>query len=402
MRKFIPLALSALAAALGGCKAVVLAPAGDIAAQQRDLLILSTLLMLLIIIPVMWLTIHFAWKYRASNTEAEYDPEWDHSTKLELVIWACPLLIIICLGALTWVGTHLLDPYRPLDRITPQQAVAQDVKPLEVQVVALDWKWLFIYPEYGIATVNEMAAPVNRPINFRITASSVMNAFYVPALAGMIYAMPGMETKLHAVINHAGEYDGFSANYSGAGFSHMRFKFHGTDETGFQAWVDTVKASATNLDRNLYLSKLERPTENEPAAHFGKVDADLYSAILNMCVNPGKMCMGMMMAIDAKGGLGKQGIRLVAPLAYDKFERRGTSASGLEQTYITSICGPGEQQIGAATPMARKSRPQTPLLGFGLAMPGTGNGHDIAQILETALNQQQAQQSSQMTPAKGL
>ncbi|MCD8528639.1 MAG: ubiquinol oxidase subunit II, partial [Chitinophagales bacterium] len=270
MRKLFLFCITpALALLLAGCNAVVLQPSGDIATQQRDLLILSTLLMLLIIIPVMALTVFFAWKYRASNKQAEYDPEWDHSTKLELVIWSCPLLIIICLGALTWVGTHLLDPYRPLNRVGPQQPITEDVKPLEVQVVALDWKWLFLYPEYGIATVNEMAAPTNRPINFRITASSVMNAFYVPALAGMIYAMPGMETKLHAVMNENGIYDGFSANYSGAGFSHMRFKFISMDNTGFDEWVNQVKTSTTKLDRALYLSKLEIPTENEPVAYYG-------------------------------------------------------------------------------------------------------------------------------------
>src|SRR5690606_11181040 len=124
-----------------------------------------------------------------------------HSTYLELVIWAAPLLIIICLGAVTWMWTHLLDPYRPLDRIARGQPVAADVKPLDVEVAALDWKWLFIYPEQGIATVNEMAAPVDRPIRFRLTSTSLMNAFYVPALAGQIYAMPGMETTLHGVIN---------------------------------------------------------------------------------------------------------------------------------------------------------------------------------------------------------
>jgi len=203
------LALLPLAVALSGCNYVVLAPAGDIAAQQRDLVIISTVLMLLIVVPVMALTVLFAWRYRQSNTSARYEPEWDHSTKLELVIWSAPLLIIICLGALTWMGTHLLDPYRTLGRIKAEQAVDQSKAPLEVDVVALDWKWLFIYPDYGIATVNDLAAPVDRPINFRITASSVMNSFYIFALAGQIYAMPGMETKLHAVVNHTGIYWGF-------------------------------------------------------------------------------------------------------------------------------------------------------------------------------------------------
>ena len=197
---------------------VVLSPSGDIAAGQRDLLVESTFLMLLIIVPVLVLVALFAWKFRASNQDAVYKPDWDHSTHLELAIWSAPLVIVICLGALTWLGTHLLDPYRPLNRAAQRQG-AGAAAPLEVQVVALDWKWLFFYPQYGIATVNEMAAPINRPINFKITSASVMNSFYIPALAGQIYAMPAMETQLHAIISHPGDYKGIAANYNGAGFS---------------------------------------------------------------------------------------------------------------------------------------------------------------------------------------
>ena len=225
MRALKLLALLPFAALLGGCDFVVLAPAGDVAIQQRDLVVISTVLMLIIVLPVMALTIFFAWRYRQSNTAAPYEPEWDHSTQLELVIWSAPLLIIICLGALTWMGTHLLDPYRSLGRIAADKPIESKDASLNVEVVALDWKWLFIYPDYGVAAVNELAAPVDRPIRFRITASSVMNSFYIPALAGQIYAMPGMETKLHAVANKAGTYRGFSANYSGAGFSGMHFEF---------------------------------------------------------------------------------------------------------------------------------------------------------------------------------
>ena len=204
---------------LGGCSMQVLDPAGDVARQQADLLIISTILMLLIIVPVMALTIIFAWRYRASSPTAEHRPDWDHSTALELVIWSAPLLIIIALGAITWISTHTLDPYRRLGRIAPGRAIAAGAKPLEIDVVALDWKWLFIYPEQGIATVNQLALPVDREVRFRLTASSVMNSFYVPMLAGQVYAMPGMETKLHAVLNRPGRFEGFSANYSGAGFS---------------------------------------------------------------------------------------------------------------------------------------------------------------------------------------
>ena len=164
------------------------------------------------------------------------------------MIWSAPLVIIIALGAVTWISTHKLDPFRPLDRIDAKTPLATNVKPLEVDVVAMDWKWLFIYPDLGIATVNELAAPLNVPINCKITATSVMNSFYIPALAGQIYAMPGMETTLNAVINKPGEYNGFSANYSGAGFSDMKFKFHGMSAGDFDKWVASTKAATEKLD----------------------------------------------------------------------------------------------------------------------------------------------------------
>nr|WP_245842573.1 ubiquinol oxidase subunit II [Sphingomonas laterariae] len=361
-----PLALLSALALLGGCNAVVLDPAGDIAQQQAWLIVASTVLMLVIIVPVMALTVLFAWRYRQSNKEARYEPEWDHSTQLELLIWAAPLLIIICLGALTWVSTHLLDPYRPIARVAEGKPIAAEVEPLEVEVVALDWKWLFIYPQYGVATVNELAAPVDRPINFRITSSSVMNSFYVPALAGMIYAMPGMETKLHAVINKAGNYEGFSANYSGAGFSGMRFRFHGLNDAQFAEWVAKAKAGNGPLDRNVYL-KLEQPSENVPVARFAGIEEGLYNAIVNMCVEPGKMCMSEMMAIDAKGGLGKEGIRNVRQLTYDKHARRGAVLAS-EPVVVGAICAPPAPVRQAAA--ARPAADQAPLTGAGLPRPG--------------------------------
>lgn len=289
------IALLALLAPLGACHAVVLSPSGDIAARQRDLLIDASLLMLIVSIPVMALTVLFAWRYRQSNRAARYDPEWEHSMPIELIVWAAPLLIIICLGALTWVGTHLLDPYRPLDRTGPAAAMLYTAKPLQVEVVALDWKWLFIYPQYGIATVNELAAPVGRPIDFHITASSVMNSFYIPALAGQIYAMPGMETPLHAVASRTGRYEGFSANYSGAGFSGMHFVFRAMRPDGFDRWLAAVRAEGGTLSRDRYLS-LARPSEDVPAQRYAAVDPDLYRAILEFCVTPGRSCMSGMIA----------------------------------------------------------------------------------------------------------
>ena len=297
---------------LSGCNTVLLNAPGDVAAQQGRLIIVATVLMLLIIVPVIALTCLFAWRYRQSNQEAIYSPEWHHSTALELVIWSAPLLIIIALGAVTWISTHTLDPYRPLRRIDAQRLVAKDVKPMVVEVVALDWKWLFIYPELGIATVNELAAPIDVPIAFKITGSTVMNSFFIPALAGQIYAMPGMETKLHAVMNKPGVYDGFSANFSGAGFSNMRFKFHGMSPTDFERWVQAAKASGNTLGREAYL-QLEKPSAREPVKRYATVAPDLYERILNRCVDTNKMCMNQVMAIDA-GGLGSTAAYKVAAL----------------------------------------------------------------------------------------
>ena len=292
----VPLACTLV---LAGCDLVVLDPSGDVAVQQGRLVVQATLLMMLIIVPVIVVTLLFAWRYRESNRAARYEPDWDHSIQLELLIWAAPLLIIIVLGALTWISTHTLDPYRSLRRIDAQRLVPRDTSPLIVQAVALDWKWLFIYPEQGIAVVNELAAPVDRAIRFQITSDTVMNAFYVPTLAGMIYAMPGMETSLHAVINKAGVYEGFSANYSGAGFSDMRFKFHGLDSAGFDRWIESAKvAGHTQLSRAAYLD-LRLPSERNPVRRFNGVAPDLWGAILNRCVESGARCLHRQMAEDA-------------------------------------------------------------------------------------------------------
>jgi len=322
MRRALQAAVAISAAAvLSGCNLQVLNPAGDIAARQGNLILVATALMLIVIIPVIALTFWFAWRYRASNTQATYKPDWDHSTQLELVIWGVPLLIIIALGAVTWIGTHLLDPYRPLGRIAEGRPVPEAVKPLEVQVVALDWKWLFVYPEYGVASVNQMAAPVDRPITFRLTSSSTMNAFYVPALAGMIYAMPAMETKLHAVMNKEGDYEGFSSHYSGEGFSHMRFRFHALSDAGFDRWIEQARADGKALTRAEYL-QLEVPSSREAARLYASVDAGLFDAVVNRCVDTDRLCMDQMMAYDAMGGRGLDG---TDPL---QRPRRGNLASG--------------------------------------------------------------------------
>ncbi len=301
-RRFIPLLpLAALVSACGGN--AVLDPAGDIALQQRDIIYISTALMLLIIVPVMALTVVFAWRYRAKNKDATYDPHFDHSTALELVIWSAPLLIIICLGALTWWSTHLLDPFRPINRISAQKPVDPKARPLLVEVVSLDWKWLFIYPEQGVATVNELVLPVDRQVRFQLTSTNMMNTFYAPTMAGMIYTMPGMRSTLHAVLNRQGQFDGMSANYSGAGFSNMRFKLYGVDQSGFDGWVARVKSSGAALDTRRFL-ELEKPSERVPATYFSAVEAGLFDRVFNRCVRPGTPCMKDVMRHDMQSGGG--------------------------------------------------------------------------------------------------
>lgn len=286
-------------ALLSGCDLVLLDPSGDVARQQSNLLIATTLIMLIIVIPVIGLTLYFAWKYRESNTEAVYTPEWDHSTQLELYIWAAPLLIIIAIGAMTWIGTHKLDPFRPLDRIAPDKPLAKGYEPLRIQAVALEWKWLFIYPEQGIATVNEVAAPVDMPIRFEITSPRMMNSLFIPTLAGMVYGMPGMQTQIQAVINEPGDYMGVSGNYSGEGYSDMRFRFHGLAAADFDQWVARVKGAKGRLDTSRY-NQLNEPSIKDPVQYFASVEDGLYHRILNLCVEPGTLCVDEMMAMDAK------------------------------------------------------------------------------------------------------
>ena len=293
-RRMGVLALVPVIATLAGCNHAVLDPAGDIALQQRNLIYVSTALMLLVIVPVIAMIILFAWRYRQSNRKATYDPKFHHSTALELGIWSIPLLIIICLGALTWSSTHLLDPFRRLDRISEGRPVDPTEAPMVVQVVALDWKWLFIYPEQNIATVNELVLPVDREVRFDITSANMMNTFYAPTLAGMIYAMPGMQSQLHAVLNRPGDYEGFSANYSGAGFSDMRFKLRGVTAAQFDQWVRQTQATGTVLTTDGYLA-LEHPTEKHPITLFSAAPHGLFDRVVNRCVVPGTPCLAEQM-----------------------------------------------------------------------------------------------------------
>ena len=258
----------------------LLDPVGQIGVDEKNLIITATLLMLLVVVPVILMTLVFAWKYRASNENATYAPKWSHSTKIEVVIWTVPILIIIALGVITYKSTHALDPYRPIE---------SDVKPVTIEVVAMDWKWLFIYPEQGIATVNKIVFPANTPVNFRITSDTVMNSFFIPGLGGQIYAMAGMQTKLHLIANKNAELDGISANYSGAGFTGMKFKAIATSQAEFDAWVSEVKASPKQLDTAEY-EALTKPSQNNPVELYSSVKPNLFQTIIDKYegMKPGK------------------------------------------------------------------------------------------------------------------
>ncbi|MNM94182.1 Cytochrome bo(3) ubiquinol oxidase subunit 2 precursor [compost metagenome] len=256
---------------LAGCNMTLLDPKGQVGVDIKGIILIATWLMLLVVVPVIVLTLVFAWKYRATNKAARYEPDWSHSTKIEVVVWLIPCIIIAVLGYITWKSSHDLDPYKPLE---------SSVKPITVEAVALNWKWLFIYPELKIATVNQLALPVGTPVNFKITSDSIMNSFFIPQLGSQVYAMAGMETKLHLIANHAGSYDGVSANYSGGGFSGMKFKAVAMSNFDFDAWVAKVRASDRQLDAADY-KVLAKPSEAEPVALYGKVEDGLYTGILH-------------------------------------------------------------------------------------------------------------------------
>lgn len=262
---------------LSSCsKIAVLNPKGTIAADERDMILIAVALMLIIVIPVFIMTFAFAYKYRATNTKAKYTPDWAHSTILEIVWWAIPCVIIIILGTITWTSSHRLDPYRPLD---------SKIKPITIQVIALDWKWLFIYPEENIATVNFIQFPDHVPINFRITADAPMNAFFIPQLGGQIYAMAGMQTKLHLFATDLGDYPGFSASFSGPGFSEMRFVARVSSKDEYNNWLNTVRQSKDALSMDRY-NILAKPSENNKVQYFGSVQKSLYDDVMMKFMMP--------------------------------------------------------------------------------------------------------------------
>jgi cytochrome o ubiquinol oxidase subunit 2 len=248
----------------------VLNPKGPIADAERGLLIDAFSVMLIVVVPVIVMAILFAWRYRASNRDARYEPTWTYSARIDAVVWLVPALIVIAVGVLVWRSTHKLDPYRE---------IASDVPPLDIQVVAQDWKWLFIYPEQGIAVVNQMAIPAGRPISLRITSDTVMNSFYVPALAGQIYAMAGMHTRLQMLANAPGKFVGRNSQYSGGGFSDQFFEVLATSPADFDAWVAKAKQAPDKLDAAAY-AKLAEKSRLVPIAYYSGLEPRLFDSII--------------------------------------------------------------------------------------------------------------------------
>jgi len=256
---------------LGGCStASVLDPKGPIGADEKSLILTAAILMLVVVVPVIVMTIVFAVRYRDSNPKATYSPDWSHSRVIESVVWIVPCLIVASLAWLGWTRSHSLDPFRP---------IASQARPVAIQVVSLDWKWLFIYPDEHVASVNEVAFPVNTPVDFSVTSGSVMNSFFIPQLGSQIYSMAGMQTQVHLVANAAGRYAGLSANFSGPGFSRMTFTALAMSATGYRQWLAAARQSPQRLDWMSY-RRLARPSENAPVEYFSSVEPHLFADVI--------------------------------------------------------------------------------------------------------------------------
>ena len=271
-----PVGVLLCALAQGSRAGNVLEPWGAVGASERQLLYESLGVMLLVVVPVLVLTIGFAWWFRASNKHATYLPDWEYSGKIEFTIWIIPLLIVLFLAAIAWVGAHELDPYKP---------IASANKRVRVEVVSMDWKWLFIYPELGVASVNELALPVDTPVNLDITSATVMNAIFIPGLAGQIYAMSGMCTQMSVVAGKPGVYQGLSTQFSGDGFSDMHFKVVAADRAGFDRWIEGLRRSGRSLDKPAY-EQLIAAHATEPATYYAYAEDGLFDYALQRGTKP--------------------------------------------------------------------------------------------------------------------
>ena len=259
-----------LFAPLTGCNRGIMDPVGPVGQAEKTILINSTAIMLAIVIPVIVATIAFAWWFRRGNTKATYRPDWEYSGAIEMVVWAIPALTIMLLGGITWIGSHDLEPSKPLPSKT---------QPLKVEVVSLDWKWLFIYPDQGVATVNQLVVPAGVAVSYRLTSATVWNSFFVPQMGTMIYTMPRMTTQLHLRADRPGVYDGLSSHYSGEGFSGMQFKVHAVPPQQFAAWAQSARGSQIKLDGAGY-AELSRPSSYVKPITYGAVAPGLFDAIV--------------------------------------------------------------------------------------------------------------------------
>ena len=259
-----------VAVLLSSCHKGVLDPHGPVGAAERLMLYDATAIMLAVVVPVIVLTLVFAWWFRSGNRHALYRPGWEFSPRIEVIIWAIPTLVILFLGGIAWVGSHQLDPPR---------ALKSNTEPLQVQVVSLDWQWLFIYPGQHIASLNHLVVPTGVPVEFSLTSASVMNSFFIPQLGSQIYTMAGMTTHVNLQADELGKYQGLSAQFSGEGFSDMRFDVDAVAADGFQAWVNDVRAKSGVLDAAAF-AQLARPSRASGTATYASVSEGLFDAIV--------------------------------------------------------------------------------------------------------------------------
>jgi cytochrome o ubiquinol oxidase subunit 2 len=255
---------------LAGCNRGILDPVGPVAAAEKQILINSTAIMLAIIIPTMVATVAFAWWFRRGNSKATYLPDWEYSGAIEMVVWAIPALTIMLLGGIAWIGSHDLEPSKPLKSNAP---------PLKVEVVSLDWKWLFIYPDQGIATVNQLVVPAGTPVSFRLTSATVWNSFFVPQMGTMIYTMPRMTTRLNLQADKPGTYNGLSSHFSGDGFPGMQFQVQSLPADQFAMWAQGARGQGPALDGRGY-AELSKPSSYVKPMTYGAVAPGLFDAIV--------------------------------------------------------------------------------------------------------------------------
>ena len=263
------ISLASAAMLMASCNEGVLDPRGPVGKAERIILYDSTAIMLAVVIPVIVLTLVFAWWFRARNSQARYRPDWEYSGRIEMIIWSIPALVILFLGGIAWTGSHDLDPAVPL---------AESTAPLDIEVISLDWQWLFIYPHEGVASLNRLVVPAGVPLRFRLTSTTVMNSFFVPQLGSQIYAMPNMVTRLNLRADQAGTFEGLSAQFSGDGFSDMRFDLVSTEAEAFKDWVNTTKTQGGVLDAKTF-EELSKPAKAERVQTYAQVSEGLFDGI---------------------------------------------------------------------------------------------------------------------------